>query len=270
MVRLTKHLLLPLLLSVACLYTYKLEIPETRDWPASGITSISASTRSGHINVAASGSASIAATITRYCYGRNEADAKEAIENVVVKDTIEGSELNLWAEMPGGRRSYGAYYDITAPDSVSLVLSTSNGSITLAGMTGGAHASTSNGDVNLLNTAGDMDLVTSNGGVAVQVHRGGISISTSNGAIECDLAELGPTESATLVTSNGKVTLCLPAGVSASFDAETSNGDIAITGFGYVEYEVSERTHKRGLIGSGSSSVTIATSNGDILIRARQ
>ncbi len=257
------------ILATTCIYTYKLEVPETRTWAASGTDEISATTRNGKITVAATSDTTITARITRRCYGRNKADAERYLENVEIKDTVIGNELQLYAEMPGGSRNYGAYFEMTAPESTHLVLSTSNGQVSLTSMICGADLSTSNSDVSLLNTRGRIQLSTSNGKVTVQVHQGGIDAQTSNGEISCDLASLGPTESAILETSNGKVTLSLPSDVSAAFDARTSNGDITITGFSSITYETSERTHKRGQIGSGASIITVSTSNADIIIRAR-
>lgn len=263
-------LLLPVMVLVlGCFYTYRLELPETRSWPAADIAYLTASARNGHIHVTAAADTLITCRITRWCYGRDSSDAARALENVVVKDTVVSNRLSIKAEMPGGTRSYGTHYDITVPDSTPLTLFTSNGSVSLTNIASGISASTSNADIAALNTKGSLNLSTSNGNVKVQVHRGNIAVSTSNGAIECDLAELGATESAGLVTSKGKVTLYLPADVSATFDASTSNADVTIYGFGMVSYEKSERAHKRGRIGSGASIITIVTSDAEILIRAR-
>jgi len=67
------------------------------------------------------------------------------------------------------------------------------------------------------------------------------------------------------------VTLLLPADVSCTFDASTSNGEVTVvaSGFGSVNYTLSERTHKAGTIGSGASTVNIETSNASVTIRAR-
>lgn len=261
--------LLALLLALACVYTYKLEVPETRTWPAAGVAFLSARAGNGHISVTAAPDTLITALITRRCYGRNKADAESAIRNVAVTDTVAGGELALTAEMPGGNRNYGAYYDITAPAATRLALQTTNGAISATGLVSGIAAWTSNSGIELTGTAGTASLATTNGKVIVRVHSGAASITTSNGKVECDLAGLGPTEDAAISTTNGKVTLFLPADVSAGFDAATTNGEVTVSGFGTVTYDVSERTHKRGRIGSGASSVNIKTSNADILIRAR-
>ncbi len=264
-------LVLIAVLTAGCLYTYKLELPETRTYPAAGIGSVSVITKNGGIAVSATADTLITADITRRCYGRDKADAEGAIDNIVITDTVVETELQFEADMPGGSRNYGAEFEVQASDSTWLHLTTSNGDIALTSMIAGAAASTSNGDMSLLDTRGQMVLNTSDGNVTVQVHYGGITIETSNGIIDCDLAELGATESAILETSNGNVTLSLPDDVSAEFDASTSNGDVTIVGFpsGSVKYDTSERTHKAGTIGSGASTIEVSTSNGNVIIRAR-
>ncbi len=265
-----RKLLLCALLGIACLYTYRLERIEERTWPAAGIATLSAGSRNGAITVTAVDDSLVRGLITRYCYGRDSADAERVLANVTVTDTIVGSVLKVVAQMPAGSRPYGAKFEFTAPDSVLPTLSTTNGSVTVTNMSAGANVTTSNGAVNLTGTAGAADVSTTNGAVTVTVHRGAVVAATTNGKVECDLAELGPTESCLLSTTNGAVTLWLPSDVSASFDLKTTNGDVTVTGFGAVTYDVSERAHKQGRIGSGASTVTVETSNAGITVRSRQ
>jgi hypothetical protein len=256
------------LLVMACVYTYKLEAPETRVYPAAGIARLSASSRNGKITVTSVSDTLISATITRQAYGRNREDAEKAIANVVISDPVVGDEQQLKAEMPGGNRNYGASFQISAPAATGLTLATSNSEVTVTGMTEGISATTSNGRIGLTDTRGAASLATSNAAVEVAVHRGGVNARTSNGAVSCDLAELGATEAVTLVTSNGAVTLLLPPDVSATVDATTSNGLITINDF-TVSYEVQERDHVRGQIGSGASTITISTTKGNVTVRRR-
>ncbi len=254
---------------LACIYTYRLELPETRSWPAPSLTSLEASTRNGHIHISLALDSLLTAHITRWCYGRDSADAARALENITLKDTVNSGRLSLLALVPGGSRSCGVHYDLYVPESIPLTLSTSNGTVSITGITADVSAATTNADIEVMDTKGSLNLSTSNGKVRIRVHRGSVAVSTSGQAIECDLAELRATESASLGTSNGKITLYLPANISATFEAITSNGDITISGFGLVSYEKSERAHKRGRIGSGASVITLFTSNADIVIRAR-
>jgi DUF4097 and DUF4098 domain-containing protein YvlB len=256
------------LLAVACLYTYKLEVPETHTYAAAGIGRINVTTQNGAVRVAESTATVIRIDVLKYAYGRNREDAEKAMANVVYSDTIVGSELRAKVETPSGSRPYGASFTIAAPDSTNLTLSTTNGDVEVAGLVGNISATTTNGNVELTGTAGTASVSTTNGSLAVSVHSGPLYGATTNGTVDCELAALGPTEDVGLATTNGKVTLLLPDDVSALIDATNTNGFITIYDFTVV-YESQTEHHIRGRIGSGASSITITTTNGDIVVRRR-
>jgi hypothetical protein len=265
---LLRRFLPAVLLVAACLYTYRLELPETHTYPATGINALSAETQNGAITVTASADATISVDVLKFAYGRNKADAEKAIANVVFSDTIVGGELRLRADMPSGPRPYGASLTITARESTDVALSTTNGDVEVSNTTGPISAATTNGDIALTGTTGAASISTTNGRLNVQVHRGAVGGTTTNGTVDCDLAALGPAETVALATTNGKVTLLLPADVSAIIDATNTNGIITFYDFTVI-YEEQTATHVRGRIGSGASTITITTTNGDITVRRR-
>jgi hypothetical protein len=256
------------LLAAACLYTYRLELPETHTYPAAGITALSAATQNGAVSVTVSSDTLITVDVLKQAYGRDKEDAEKAIANVVYSGAVAGNELAVKAEMPSGPRPYGAAFTIIARESTDLALSTTNGDITVSNTFGDVSAGTTNGDVVLTGTAGTASLSSTNGKLDVSVHSGAVDGKTTNGAVDCDLAALGASENVGLQTTNGKVTLLLPADVSALIDATTTNGTITINDFTVV-YEIQTENHLRGSIGSGASSITITTTNGDITVRRR-
>ena len=258
-----------LLLALACVYTYRLELSETHTYPAAGINTLSAATQNGGITVASVSDTVITVYLTKYAYGNDSADAANAITSIVYSDAVVGSELQVKADMPSGPRPYGANLDITVPANTGLALATTNGAISVANTVGDLSASTTNGAIELVGTGGAASLSTTNGAIDVKVHHGGVEGSTTNGAVDCDVAELGTTEGVTLGTSNGAVTLLLPADVSATIDATNTNSSITIVDFTNVTYEVQRQHHVRARIGSGAASVTITTTNGAITVRAR-
>ncbi len=257
-----------LLLAVACLYTYKLEVRETHVYAATGITRLDARTQNGTISVTASPDTVIVDSVLKYAYGRDRADAEEAVENVVYSDTVVGDELRVEAEMPSGGRPYGASLTITAPESTDLSLATTNGDVSVTNTVGGINVGTTNGKVELSGTTGTASVSTTNGRLNVAVHSGAFYGATTNGAIDCDIAALRPSETVGLSTTNGKVTLLLPDDVSALIEATNSNGLITIYDF-TVTYETQGENHIRARIGSGASTVTITTTNGDVVVRSR-
>jgi hypothetical protein len=256
------------LLAVACLYTYKLEVPETHTYAADAINRLNATTRNGAISVTASNDAVITVEVLKHAFGRDKADAEQAIANVVYSDTVVGDELRVKAEKPSGSRPYGASFTITAPENVDLSLSTTNGDVNVASTVGDITASTTNGAIELIGTDGTASVSTTNGGLNVKVHSGPFYGGTTNGAIDCDLAALGAAENVGLATTNGAVTLLLPDDVSALIDITNTNGLITIHDFTVV-YESQTEHHLRGRIGSGASSITITTTNGAVTIRRR-
>jgi DUF4097 and DUF4098 domain-containing protein YvlB len=187
---------------------------------------------------------------------------------VVFSGTVVGGTLVLKADMPSGARPYGCNLSVSTPETTALDLATTNGNVNASNTRGPITASTTNGDVELTGTTGAADISTTNGRLNVQVHSGAVKGTTTNGAVDCDLAALGPTETVALATTNGKVTLLLPADVSALVDVTNTNGIITIYDFTVI-YEEQTATHLRGRIGSGASSITITTTNGDITVRRR-
>ncbi len=245
-------LFLVAILAAGCAsYKYELEVPETRTRPAKGISQMEAITKNGKISVSANQDTMIITDITRRCKGQDRADAVKYIEKVVVEEIVANGKLTLEAEMPNNRRSYGADFDISMPESTYLDLTTTNGDVSLTSMTAGAK------------------LHTTNGSITTRNFRGGIDGQTTNGNVNCDLAMLGAPESAVLSTTNGNATLKLPIDVSATFDASTTNGEILVTGFGSVTYTINKPTHKAGTIGTGDANITISSTNGDVTIRVR-
>lgn len=234
-------------------YDYELEVPETCTWPAAGISQIEVITKNGNVSVSAFQDTIITAEITRRCKGQDKTDAARYIDNVVVTDTVAGGQLIITATMPNNDRNYGADFDISTPESTYVDLKTTNGNVSLTGMTAGAK------------------LYTANGNITVQNLRGSIDGQTTNGNVNCDLSLFGTAESAVLSSTNGNVTLKLPSDVSAAFDASTTNGEVTVTGFTSVSYTTDEPTHKAGTIGSGPdyATITISSTNGNIIIRAR-
>ncbi|MDH5185613.1 MAG: DUF4097 domain-containing protein [candidate division WOR-3 bacterium] len=256
-------------LNCFCVYNYKLKQTETRTYSSDAVNQIEVATRNGSIAVAKTTDTVIAALIKKYCQGRDKADAESAIKNIIIKDTIIGNELEIEAEMPTGSRSYGASFEISAPESTELDLNSTNGSITISDIKEKIKVNTTNGKISLSNTSGIANLNTTNGSVNIESHRGSIKANSSNGSFECTLIEFGTSDSINLETTNGSIQIYLPDNISATVDASTTNGSITITGFSSVTYQEQTQTRVRCRIGNGASIINIETTNGNITIRTR-
>jgi DUF4097 and DUF4098 domain-containing protein YvlB len=73
-----------------------------------------------------------------------------------------------------------------------------------------------------------------------------------------------------LQTSNGRITLALPADAEFRIDASTSNGKIK-NGFDLDDKEKSNKNHLRGTVGKDPKvAIKLRTSNGSIEIREHE
>lgn len=232
---------------------YELKEPETRTWPANGITQINALTENGDITLSAIQDTMITAEITKRCMGEDSTDAAAHIDNIEISDSTSGGQLTLEADMPDDddERNYRADFDMSAPQSIHINLATVNGTILIEDMIAGANIAVTNGSITTNNL------------------QGGINGAIVDGAIDCDMALLAANESALLAATNGDITLFLPSDVSAEFDAETVNGTVTVEGFPSVNYTIDESNHRAGTIGAGDAKIYISVVNGDITIRAR-
>jgi DUF4097 and DUF4098 domain-containing protein YvlB len=108
-----------------------------------------------------------------------------------------------------------------------------------------------------------------NGNVAAINHLGSLRVLLTNGAISASTMMLDSMHVVELGTSNGDISVALPAGISVSFNAGTTNGLVTITGFANVEYQVNSPNQKIGKIGGGGAGIQLATVNGKIDIYAK-
>lgn len=246
-------LLLATLLAAGCVfYGSTAETTDTKSWPAAGVALLDVRVDNGAITVTAGADTAIAAIVTRSCRGTSQTDAENHLDDITFGDSLSGAGLFLWAKAPQpNTRSYNSKYDITQPAATALNIIAANGAIELH------------------NTAAPASIVASNGAVRVFAHQAGINVVASNGAIDCDIAALDSADLVSLRSSNGRVTLTVPADASLAFDLTTSNGTVTVEGFTGVSYSVNESKHKVGTIGAGVALATLRSDNGTVNLKAR-
>lgn len=257
-----------LLALFACLYTYRAEGTDTFFRSAGSFGTVNITTRNGAVTVTPSAETVAQVQITRYAYGRDRDDARQRLGQITAQESVASGAWRLWVSFPTGSVPMGAEVTARLPGSAGLNITTSNGRVSIAGITGGVTVNTSNGGVEFTGTGGDGFITTSNADVAVRVHSGGMTVNNTNGGIECDLSHLPAIKGVSLQTTSGSVVLSLPPDVSCLITASTGSGTVVITGFQAV-YEEQSQTRVRARIGSGASRVTISTLRGDVVIRNR-
>jgi len=165
-------------------------------------------------------------------------------------------------------------------------LATSNGSIHLDNIHGNVEAHSSNGSVEVNDVKGTMNFRTSNGGVRAdhvegdfeaETSNGGIHahlrdtasahpirLSTSNGGIDLQVDSLRQND-VTASTSNGPITVRMPASVGAILHAATNSSGSVRSDFDVLVRPGELSKHRiEGTIGGGGPRIDLTTSNGNI------
>ncbi len=245
---------------------------------------IDVTTENGSVQITADETSSevlIVATITAAGDTQEQADERLAGVQVSVQRLADGT-LKIAPTFPGGRRSNDSCsLDITLPQANGAVVKSSNGAVTLIGLTGDAdvhtsngsilvkgqsgavRARTSNGRVHIADAGGSVDAQTSNGSVEIAGLTHSAVVKTSNGRVICRAAD-GATGPIQIKTSNGSVTLVVPPSIGGTIVASTSNGSVNVSGSASrIEGSKQHRTIR--LADQGSES-QIETSNGGITV----
>jgi len=144
----------------------------------------------------------------------------------------------------------------------------SNGSIEVKDVKGNVNFSTSNGGVHAENVEGAFEAQTSNGGIHAHLHDPAsgqpIRLSTSNGDIDLQVDSLKQND-VIATTSNGPITVRMPASVGASLHASTnSNGSVRSDFDVLIRAGELSKHRMEGTIGSGGPRIDLTTSNGNI------
>lgn len=226
------------------------EVRDTRLTAPAGPLTVDASPNGG-IHVEGWDQPDVLVRAVVQAYGDTDADARQMLPSVRV--TAAGDRVT--AEGPdrtsGQRRSgWSVSFRIWAPRATALALSAKNGGIIVRSMRGESRFTTENGGVTLDDLGGQVVGTTRNGGVHVR-----LSGARWEGA------------GLDVETTNGGVTLGVPASYSAALEVHTQNGgirtDIPMTVQGRVDREL------RTTLGSGGPLLELRTVNGGVRINAR-
>ncbi len=177
---------------------------------------------------------------------RTDRDAEELAREVEVLSAP--GRLSTEGPRTGGRTSWSVSYRIQVPVGTELDLSTTNGGISVTGVRAAVEVRSTNGGIRLEDVEGPVRARTTNGGVQAYFSPGAALQHGTD-----------------LQTTNGPVSLHLPAGVSARIEASTRNGgittDFPITVLGRLG------RHLSGVLGEGGPEIRIRTTNGPVRIR---
>jgi len=174
-----------------------------------------------------------------------------ALERMRVEVRGEGSRVEVVTRQPRhfffGRGGQVEYH-VTVPERARVEVETTNGVVRVRGTSGALRAATTNGGVEVEDASGPVEASTTNGGI-----RAGFRVAPAEGWTRFS-------------TTNGSVTLALPAAVSGEFAASTVNGGID-TDFPLKVSGGPGGRRLRGQLGDGKARFDVRTVNGSIRIR---
>lgn len=178
------------------------------------------------------------------------AGSKEDAESLVRQVKIQLDDT-IHADGPSSsaftRRSWYVNYRLLVPRHVATELHAVNGGIELSGIDGNATIQTTNGGIALHDLAGEVHARTTNGGIEAALNG-----DRWNGAgLYAD-------------TTNGGITVSVPARYSAHLVAGTTNGGMSV-GIPLSDGEITRRYIDANL-GGGGATVHFVTTNGGVSI----
>lgn len=188
-------------------------------------------------------------------------DVKQALKELRVEIVPKDGGLVIMTHFPKESNGVGGFfswltgddtdaqvsYELTVPRTMNLDIRNTNGSIRLSDVTG------------------QLELDTTNGKIEVARCAGSIEASTTNGSITADLVKFTRGQPLRFETTNGRITVNMPADFAGDIDASTTNGSID-TDFPVTTTKFSEN-RLRGSVNGGGTPLRLRTTNGSIDIR---
>ena len=208
----------------------------------------------GIIDVEPSDGDRVSITAERIAKAGTDAEAQQAAEGIVIKETVSGSSIVLDAQLNSTGinilgRSRQVKFHIKAPRGTALVLSNTNGNIDVRDMTGA------------------LKLETTNGRILGKNLEGTARAETTNGMIDLDFSALAA-EGVWAETTNGRVEIALAKTIKARLNARVTNGAVETEN---LALETSEKSRRRlvGTINGGGPEIRLETTNGAVVVRGR-
>jgi hypothetical protein len=179
--------------------------------------------------------------------GRGSTAVETASEvRISTKGTIEarGPKRSGWWIF-GGNKNWSVSYRVKVPVRFDMDVHTTNGSLSVTGVSGEIDAGTTNGSITLVGVGGDVTCGTTNGGIKVVLD-----------------GDVWKGEGLDIHATNGGISVAMPEGYSATLDASTTNGGISVD----HRIRLQKKSHGKlsGTIGDGGPTIRARTTNGGV------
>ena len=207
----------------------------------------------GPVNVTSSTGQMVEVQIIRESRGSTDEAAQQALAEETISDEVAPDRVKVQTTRPRGdnsgpfgRRRISTEYRVSIPPGLSVAIRGENA------------------DVSLTDVDGQFTLENTNGGFRAQGLSGSVTATTVNGVIELDMERV--TGEITATTVNGPIRIGLPAGLNATLEARTVNGNVTVDSDLPFTAAEQERLHVSGRFGNGGPAITLSTTNGPVRI----
>ncbi|HYT67322.1 MAG TPA: hypothetical protein VEL51_12930 [Vicinamibacterales bacterium] len=203
--------------------------------------------------------------------GRTLAEAQAAVDNV--KLVIDGSRVHLTGTADSTSRihSWSVQLIVTAPDGAHIDAETTNGPISVSGVSGTLALRASNGPIAMEDVNGDVRARASNGPITVEGSRGRFDIETANGPIDVRLDGRRWDGRLDARAANGPLTVSVPADYQSGVEISSAYHSpwscrVAACQSGTKDWDERSRSLR---IGGDPIAVRLSTVNGPVTVRER-
>ncbi|MGH7740907.1 MAG: DUF4097 family beta strand repeat-containing protein [Candidatus Eiseniibacteriota bacterium] len=253
-----------------------------RSFPVSGTAALSVESNDGRVTITSWDKPEIAIHVTSSGWKLDSQVALDAVKT--------GSRVDLTARVPNTIEffmftNHWLHIEVSVPRHTDVEARTSDGAVTLERIEGTVHAKSGDGHIEATDLKGDIELRTGDGGIEARGLDGRLTASSGDGRIQVsgrfDALDLSSgdghitaeaargsliSEGWDLDTSDGGITLRIPAELKANLSASTSDGGISVD----VPVEVSgdwhAEHHLHGTLNGGGAPLRLRSGDGSIRI----
>lgn len=233
-----------------------------KDYPVGEGAELRVDTNDASVHVTAVDGKAISARVVTSGYKIGPGD-------VTVTEHQTGSRVELRVKIPSrmfvmdfGTRS--VRIEVQVPSTTKLDVSSSDGSLHLAGLRAQADLRTSDGSIEVRDHQGTLRAKTSDGSMHIDGRFENLDLHTSDGSIQCDVRSGSRVATPWSVESaDGSIRLNVPAELAANLEMHTGDGHIELNPSVTVNGSIS-RTDVRGRLNGGGPLLKVRTSDGSI------
>jgi hypothetical protein len=209
----------------------------------------------GRITAEATDGPEVVVEAKRSVKARSDEAAKELLAKLEIREEVGESTVRVESRPPrtSGFNNASIEWVVKVPKGLIVDFRTTNGGVSLNGLSGEIYAKTTNGGIK---------------GTRLIVDK--IEASVVNGGVEIELGSpLDATDSVELTSVNGGVTLALPAESKATITARAVNGGVRVSDELNADreeepHEFERRRRFNGTLNGGGAKVNASTTNGGV------